>query len=145
MNGESTELDALAGEAAAVDLQVAPVASPDAVIVTEQAALPVVDRNAEAVMLVGMLRPMAGMMSPALKDAPDSEWQALHEPMAELLAFYNVDVTKYLASPWAKLAFCSLPLVLRVWQAEADPEKPDLAKPENPDPGKPDPVFVERA
>lgn len=125
----SKELDALAVEAGEVDGLIAPVVtdvSPP--LDTEDAPpAPIVDRMAEAVMLLGILRPMATMALPCIKDAPDTEWQVLQQPIADLLAFYNVDVTKYLASPWVALAFAASPLVMRGidnWQSEPE-KKPD--------------------
>lgn len=127
----SDDLSKLVAEAAAADL----LAAPPAEAIPQEAepvAVTQVDRMAEAVMIVGLLRPAAGMVFAAVKAAPDEEWIALHEPIAELLAFYSVDVTKYLNSPWAKLAAASVPLVVRVWAAaekDAPAEKP-IEKPD---------------
>lgn len=147
---EPSELDALAGEAQQVDFLIAPVAVENLETPATPEALPV-DRLAEASMLVGIVRPMAVMALPCIKDSPDSEWTALHQPIADLLAFYNVDVSKYLSSPWAALAFASVPLVMRGvnnWKAtKAETEKtPAPGEPTKAEPEKllTEPVFAAR-
>lgn len=144
------DLNKLEGEAAAADLLVAPAAETQPLAEPEQSA-PQVDRMGEAAMIVGLLRPAVGMVFAAVKAAPDEEWTALQEPIAELLAFYNVDVTKYLNSPWARLAGASVPLVLRVWMAAEEEEEgvPEKTPGDKPDAatssaGGPEPVFAAR-
>ena len=109
------ELDALAGEAAAVDQQIAPAAG-------EQIAQQV-DRLAEAKTLIAILKPLVMLAFQVVKDAPESEWEALTQPAADCLAFYDVDVSKWLAHPLAGLAFAAVPLVMRGvnnWQASQE-------------------------
>lgn len=127
MTGEPNELDALELEAAAVDAQIAPVVT-DLNPPPVQEAAPIVDRLAEAKGLIGMLRPLVTMAFPCIKDAPDNEWDALHQPVADCLTFYNVDVSKYLANPLAALAFAAVPLVMRGvanWKPEPDKKTAD--------------------
>jgi hypothetical protein len=122
---KNEELKALLGEAALVDAGSAPTPPPT----PEELAPPIVqqDRTAEVAMLFGVLRPAITMAFPVLKDAPDSEWLAMHEPVADLLNHYQVDVGEWIKSPWAKLAFAAMPLALRGFNAwmEASAKKPE--------------------
>lgn len=136
--GENLDLKNLEAEAAQVDVLIAPVVVDPQTPATPEAAQ--VDRLAEAVMLVGIIRPAAVLAMPCIKDAPDGEWEALHQPIADLLDFYNVDVTKYLSSPWAALAFSALPLVMR----GVENYQKDKAKPEQPATGATAQMIVVR-
>ncbi|MFA7399123.1 MAG: hypothetical protein WCZ98_01450 [Sideroxydans sp.] len=122
---KNQELSALLGEAALVDAGSAPTPQPT----PEDLAPPVVqqDRTAEVAMLFGVLRPAITMAFPVLKDAPDSEWLDMHEPVADLLNHYQVDVGEWIKSPWVKLAFAAMPLAMRgfnAWMASND-KKPE--------------------
>jgi len=150
MSDEQNDLDALAGEASQVDALIAPPVT-DLNPPPDPEAVPHVDRLAEARALIGMLQPMIVMAFPCVQDAPQGEWDALHQPVADCLAFYDVDVSKYLTHPLAALAFASVPLVLRGvanWQAQD--KKPEPGKKLEPAPGSsgepgPLPQFQERA
>lgn len=121
MNGDNSDLTDLAGEVAKVDLLIAPAPVTDQNPPLDTQAAPQVDRLAEARTLIGILQPLIVMALPCVKDAPDPEWQALHQPVADCLAFYDVDVSKYLAHPLAALAFAAVPLVMRgVTNLQAD-------------------------
>lgn len=117
-------LAALMPEALAVDKGNKPPEMPPE---EAQPAAPQVDRTAEVAMLFGVLRPAVEMAFPYIKGAPDSEWQAMHEPVGELLNYYNVDVGEWIKSPWAKLAFAAMPLAMRGFAkwAEESSKKPD--------------------
>lgn len=148
------ELTALAGEAAIADAQATPTPTP------EQAAaapsVPQADRMAEAAMLLGILRPMLEMAVKYVKGAPENEWRVLQQPIADLLAYYDVDFAKWLSSPWAALAFAASPLVMRGvnnWQEENEkkqpkkvtaPGAPETPAPSAPVPGAPEPEFAPR-
>lgn len=147
MSGENLDLKNLEEEAAKVDALIAPVAVDPQTPATQEAAP--VDRLAEAAMLVGILRPAAVLALPCINDAPDGEWEALHQPLADLLDFYNVDVTKYLSSPWAGLAFAAFPLVMRGvnnYRAEKSKkiDSPGETKQVAPEKMNPEPVLAPR-
>lgn len=148
MTGELAELDSLQGEALTVDLQIAP-AVPDQSQPPDTEAAQPVDRLAEAKALIGIMQPLIVMALPCVKDAPPAEWDALHQPVADCLAFYDVDVSKYLAHPLAALAFAAVPLVMRGvnnWQEKAEKPKQPEQLPIVPDSsGEPVPGTAPRA
>lgn len=142
------ELDVLEIEAQTVDAQIAqPITDLNPPPDTEAALK--VDRLAEARALIGILQPLIVMALPCVKDAPDEEWQALHQPVAECLAFYDVDVSKWLAHPLAALAFAAVPLVMRGvnnWRAQAENSAPDKKPEAVPgSPGEPAQDIIQRA
>ena len=97
--------------------------APGAPVAPEVAQVLQVDRRQEAALIIGLAGPLLAMVVPGLKDAPAQEWQALHEPVAELLAHYSVNVPALLSSPWAKLAFAASPLIMRAVNAWGEAEK----------------------
>lgn len=123
------DMAALAVEAAVVDATNNPAPSADN---TEAApAAKPVDRTAEVALLLGIIKPLAEIAIPYIKGAPDDAWDALKEPIAELLNFYDVDVGAWLNNPWAKLAVAAMPLAshgLAKWQEEAKKDKPPEGK-----------------
>jgi hypothetical protein len=123
---QAQDMAALAAEAAQVDAanNPAPVAeNPEAA-----PAAPPVDRTAEVALLLGIIKPLAELAVPYVKGAPKDAWDALKDPLAELLNYYNVDVGDWLSNPWAKLAVAAMPLAshgLAKWQEEAAKPKVD--------------------
>jgi hypothetical protein len=148
MSGEHNELDGLAGEVVQVDALIAPPVT-DMNPPPDTQAAPPVDRLAEAKVLIGILQPLIVMALPYIEDAPPAEWEALHQPIADCLAFYDVDVSKYLAHPLAGLAFAAVPLVMRGvtnWQATTKKPKPAVQLEAVPgSSGEPVPAVMPRA
>ena len=117
MRAECVEVDAQNGHTPPGEL-----AAPAAPV----EAAHVVDRMAEAGFILKICRPLLGMMVPALKDAPDTEWQELQQPIADLLEDYGVNMPELLKNPWARLGASAIPLGLRVvnaWSEEAEKSK----------------------
>lgn len=146
----SDELEALTGEAAAVDALNAPAPVTGAEAQAEPVTV-TADRTAEAALLLAVGKPLL-LMIPYLKDAPDSEFEALQEPIAGLLDYYAVDVGAWLNNPWAKLGAAAIPLAMRgvsAWSEDTKKpkQKPAIAQVE-PVPvtvGQPsDPMFAQR-
>ena len=128
MSGEkNSDLTDLAGEVAKVDLLIAPAPVTDLNPPLDTQAAPQVDRLAEARTLIGILQPLIVMALPCVKDAPDAEWQALHQPAADCLEFYDASLPGLLKHPLVVLGLAAVPLVMRGvtnWQApKAEPDK----------------------
>jgi hypothetical protein len=117
MTDKNDELDKLAGEAAAVDAGLQPVQLP------EQAQQQRADRQGEAALIIGIAKPLLLLIVPYIKDAPETEWAALQQPIAGLLEHYGVDVGAWLANPWAKLGAAAIPLAMRGVLAYNEKEK----------------------
>lgn len=133
MSDDTKDLASLTAEAAAVDQLLTPPAEAPAAANPEAApAAPPVDRTAEVALLLGIFKPLAELAVPYVKDAPTDAWDALKEPLAELLNHYDVDVGDWLNNPWAKLAVAAMPLAshgMAKWQEETAKAKAKEEKP----------------
>jgi hypothetical protein len=108
------ELSSIAAQCAEVDSLASPSPSPapaESNIVSIHAAL-----IGEVKMLISIGRPMLELAIPHLKGAPQDAWDALVEPIAELLRHYNITVAQLLTNPWAKLALAAVPLGMHGYQ-----------------------------
>lgn len=101
----------------------APAAAPGAQPEQQGPQPPSAASVALATMLVGMLKPIACYLAPALKKAPDELWAPVPEGMAAVLDHYDLGESELLRNPWARLGLSCAPLIAYA-AMNAEPEKP---------------------
>lgn len=121
------DLSALAAQCSEVDALTAPAAQANVLILAPPAPDVLI---AEVKMLLGVARPMFELGIPHLTGAPQAAWDALIEPIAELMRHYNVTAAQILTNPWAKLAIAAIPLTMHGYQnAIAAKKVPEQSQP----------------